>query len=43
MTCTQSCVVPCAVYQFKLWQAGLVLALSPGHSFGVGGVAWVRG
>ena len=24
-------------YQLKLWQAGLVLALSPGHSFGGGG------
>ena len=37
MTCTQSCVVLCAVHQLKLWQAGLVLASSPGHSFGGGG------
>ena len=46
MTCTRSCVVPRVEYQLKVWQAGLVLASSPGHSFGgVGwvGVAWVQG
>ena len=29
--------MPRVEYQFKLWQAGLVLASSPGHSFGGGG------
>ena len=37
MTGTQSCVVPRVEYQLKMWQAGLVLASSPGHSFGGGG------
>ena len=37
MTCTRSCVVPRVEYQLKVWQAGLVLASYPGHSFGEGG------